>query len=286
MSWGYYEPTRRREAKGGIQARSKRGAFGETWWGRRWMQTLESFGMESRLTRGRSYARSGQVLTLECASGSVAATVQGSQPRPYMIVIELKDFTETEWERVIEYLRGEPSLVARLLGGELPEEIEEVFKEAKLALFPTRQKEIVAACSCPDWGDPCKHVAAVFCLLAEELDRDPFLIFALRGRTREALLGKLTGAVVEAGDAKPLPPEPLSSEALAFWEGGITSLPMLGALRPPATSAPLLHRLGPFPFWRGELPLAEALALGLDSASVRMCEEDVSLREAPASSRP
>ena len=273
MSWGYYEPTRRRDAKGGIQARSKRGSFGETWWGRRWMQTLESFGMESRLTRGRSYARSGQVLTLECASGSVAATVQGSQPRPYKITIGLKDFTSAEWERVIERLREEPSLVARLLGGELPEEIEAVFTETKLSLFPTRQKEIVAACSCPDWGDPCKHVAAVFCLLAEELDRDPFLIFALRGRGREALLGKLTGGAVEAEEAMPLPPEPLPSEALAFWEGGITSLPTLGALRAPATSAPLLHRLGPFPFWRGELPLAEALSPGLESASAQLRDQ-------------
>ncbi|WP_395089088.1 SWIM zinc finger family protein [Armatimonas sp.] len=270
MSWRYFEPTRRKEAKGGIQARSKRGAFGETWWGRRWMQTLESFGMESRLARGRSYARSGQVLTLECASGSVVATVQGSRPRPYDISIALKDLTDTEWERVIEQLKSEPALVARLLGGELPEEIEAVFTEARLSLFPTRQKELVAACSCPDWGDPCKHTAAVFCLLAEELDRNPFLIFALRGRGREALLGKLTGGVVEAEEAKPLLPEPLPSDALAFWEGGITSLPALGTLRPPATSAPLLHRLGPFPFWRGELPLTEVLTPGLDRASEQL----------------
>jgi uncharacterized Zn finger protein len=273
MSWGYYEPTRRKEAKGGIQARSKRGPFGETWWGRRWMETLESFGMESRLARGRSYARSGQVLTLECASGAVAATVQGSRPKPYTISIELKDFTDTEWERVIERLRTEPSLVARLLGGELPEELVEVFKAAKLSLFPAREREIAAECSCPDWGDPCKHTAAVFCLLAEELDRDPFLIFALRGRNRETLLNALTGGVSEAHETPPLAPEPLPTDIRSFWEGGTASLPSTGGLHRPPLSAPLLHRLGPFPFWRGELPLAEALTLGLDTATERLSRQ-------------
>ncbi|WP_394796672.1 SWIM zinc finger family protein [Armatimonas sp.] len=271
MSWGYYKPTRRKEAKGGIQARSKRGAFGETWWGRRWMETLESFGMESRLARGRSYARSGQVLTLDCTSGAVAATVQGSQSRPYNITISLKDFTGPEWERVIERLRAEPSLIARLLGGELPEEIEEVFQAAKLSLFPARQREIQAECSCPDWGDPCKHTAAVFCLLAEELDRDPFLIFALRGKGREELLTALTGGVVtQTDDSSSEVPEPLPTEILTFWEGRVAALPSTGGLHHPPLSAPLLHRLGPFPFWRGELPLAEALTLGLNTATERL----------------
>jgi len=163
MSWGDFgNYGRTRRVKGGIQARSRRGAFGETWWGRQWMETLESFGMESRLARGRSYARSGQVLTLEIEAGGVRATVQGSQPKPYTIRIRLAAFPEAAWEKVAAGLRDEPALTARLLAGELPAEIEGVFANSGLSLFPARSKDLDGSCSCPDSSNPCKHLAAVY----------------------------------------------------------------------------------------------------------------------------
>ena len=73
--WGYYKPKPRIKAKGGIKAQSKRGSFGETWWAKRWIATLESFNIGARLGRGRSYARSGQVLSIDIAKGEIRAII-------------------------------------------------------------------------------------------------------------------------------------------------------------------------------------------------------------------
>jgi uncharacterized Zn finger protein len=281
MSWGNYGRTR--AAKGGIRARSKRGAFGETWWGRRWMETMESFDVESRLARGRSYARAGQVLTLEIEAGAIRATVQGSQPKPYSIRIRLPVFPEAAWEQVVAGLREDPSLMAHLMAGELPAQIEGVFTKAGLSLFPARSQDIDGSCSCPDWSIPCKHLAAVYCLLAEEFDRDPFLLFALRGRERDILLASLMATEAGIEGVTPeiprtLPPEPLPTDPFVFWEGAGDPLPPFGSLYPPPVSAPLVRRLGSFPLWRGETPLGDAIAPLCESASTRLTRDDVQER--------
>jgi uncharacterized Zn finger protein len=274
--YGYFEPSRPREAKGGIKAQSKRGAFGTTWWGRRWMETLESFGMESRLARGRSYARSGQVVSLDTAAGEVSAKVQGSERKPYSVRMRLEPLTDDDWQRLTDALNVEPILTARLVGGELPAEIEPILDRAKIALFPKRQRDLVTSCSCPDSSNPCKHLAAVYCLLAEEFDRDPFLLFALRGRDRDALLASLTGGEAATEEEAPIYlAEPLPDDPSAFWEGDTTAHVSFGEFRNPPVNAPLVRRLGPFPFWRAETPLAEALSepCGAASARIRRKEE-------------
>src|SRR5579871_179396 len=100
MPWDYYEPSRPRQAKGGIKSQSKRGTFGESWWARRWMAVLDSFGLGARLTRGRSYARSGQVLSIDIESGVVKAKVQGSRPKPYSVTIGVKTLSTADWQKV------------------------------------------------------------------------------------------------------------------------------------------------------------------------------------------
>src|SRR5438128_237521 len=122
--WDYYEPSRPREAKGGIKSQSKRGGFGESWWAQRWLQVLESYGLGARLTRGRSYARSGQVLSIDIESGLVRAKVQGSRPKPYTVTMNVKTFSTEEWERTIGALAEQPLFAAKLLSGEMPQEIE------------------------------------------------------------------------------------------------------------------------------------------------------------------
>src|SRR5271156_547155 len=102
-----FERSRPRAAKGGIKAQSKRGAFGTTWWGQRWVQVLESFDIGARLQRGRSYARGGQVLSIDIDKGEVKAKVQGSMPKPYAITIQLKVLSDKEWARVIKGLSGQ-----------------------------------------------------------------------------------------------------------------------------------------------------------------------------------
>ena len=178
--WGY-EPSRPREAKGGIKSQSKRGDFGKSWWARRWIEVLESFDIGARLQRGRAYARKGQVLSIEIDKGCVTASVQGSRARPYDVKINVATLSDDNWSRVVDALSEQAIFAAKLLSGEMPEDIEQAFKNIKLSLLPEKRKDLDTDCSCPDWSNPCKHIAAVYYLIGEEFDRDPFLIFKLRG---------------------------------------------------------------------------------------------------------
>lgn len=182
----------------GIRARSRRGAIGETWWSQRWVAVLESFGLGSRLARGRAYARRGQVLEIDVQPGVVRARVQGTRPAPYRVEIRVAPLTDRQWGQVVRVLARQASFAASLLAGEMPPNIEEAFQAARVSLFPSRLTELRTSCSCLDWANPCKHVAAVYYLLAEALDRDPFVIFTLRGRTQERIIEQLRALRAEA----------------------------------------------------------------------------------------
>ena len=189
--WGYYKPSRPRAAKGGIKSQSKRGTFGESWWAKRWINVLESFNIGARLGRGRSYARSGQVLSIDIDKGVIDAQVQGSRPKPYKIQIKIKPLSAANWQKVGQALSRQAIFAAKLLAGEMPQDVEEVFRSVGVKLFPEKLQDLQTNCSCPDWSNPCKHIAAVYYLLGEEFDRDPFLIFKLRGMGREEVVGLL-----------------------------------------------------------------------------------------------
>ncbi|MBO4163232.1 SWIM zinc finger family protein [Micromonospora sp. MMS20-R2-23] len=193
-----------RRVDGGLRARSTRGAIGVSWWSRRFLEVLESFALGTRLTRGRAYARRGQVLRLDVSPGRVEASVQGSRPRPYPVVITLPPFPEALWARVERELAGQAFFSARLLAGDLPAELEELFAGAGAPLFPDSVGELTQRCGCPDFAVPCKHLAATFYLLAEAFDADPFQLLHWRGRSRDALLGRLRSLRAEAVD-RPLP---------------------------------------------------------------------------------
>ncbi len=185
--------------EGGLQARSQRGQIGDTWWSRRFVAVLESFGIASRLQRGKRYARAGQVLSMEIAEGEVRASVQGSRARPYRVFVETRTLTPAEWDAVESAMASSAVFVAPLLAGDMPHEIEQAFAGSSVSLFPASARDLDAACSCPDWENPCKHIAAVFFLLAEAFDRDPFLIFTWRGRSKEELLAGLRARRKRAG---------------------------------------------------------------------------------------
>jgi uncharacterized Zn finger protein len=192
-SW-YPPPSRPRAVEAGLKARSTRGAIAQTWWSERFIEVLEGIGMGNRLQRGRSYARKGQVMSLDVAAGSVTALVQGSRARPYRVRIGIAAFGKAEWAQAELALAGNAWYLARLLAGEMPEDIEDVFCALGLSLFPATSREFSLDCSCPDSAVPCKHVAATFYLLAESFDDDPFAILAWRGREREDLLANLQAA--------------------------------------------------------------------------------------------
>jgi uncharacterized Zn finger protein len=281
-----YPASRPRTIRGGIKARTQRGSFGASWWARRWIEVLESFHVGARLARGRAYARRGQVVSIDIEKGRVKAVVQGSRISPYTIRIEIETFTRAELKKLAQVLSRNVAFAARLLNGEMPENIEEAFDDAGLSLFPRRQGDLKTACSCPDWSNPCKHIAAVYYLLGEEFDRDPFLILKLRGLAREELPDLVGGAKpgVEARGRKahgsdaaatsglPIRGESLPADPGLFWgQTGAGSDPD-GDVSVPAVSAALVKRLGHFPFWRGRESLLgtleriyrEASLVGLD----------------------
>jgi len=193
-SWGGYPTPSRPRAADGIKARSRQGAIGATWWSRRFTDVLESLGVGGRLARGKNYARRGQVLNLHVEAGRVSAAVQGSRARPYRVSLSVRAYGKTEWAQITAALASNASYLASLLNAQMPEDIEDVFAQAGLPLFPQSDRELVMDCSCPDWEVPCKHLAAVMYLLAEAFDDDPFLIMQWRGRGREELLNNLRAA--------------------------------------------------------------------------------------------
>jgi uncharacterized Zn finger protein len=279
--WGYWDDYKKpaRKVKGGIKAQSKQGSFGQSWWAKRWIAVLESFDIGARLGRGRTYARKGQVMGVDITHGSVQARVQGSAPKPYKVSIEVTTLPAAGWKKLALALSREALFAAKLLAGEMPQEIEQVFTQAGQSLFPAKLGDLKTSCSCPDWSNPCKHVAAVYYLLGEEFDRDPFLIFKLRGMSREGLIellgtaGATTGTVAPNSDTARALHEAISTDADSFWRGGDLSGDQLGEVNPPPTSAALPKRLGTFPFWRGterflesiEPVYSQASILGLDT---------------------
>ncbi len=281
MGWDdYFPPSRPREAKGGIKAQSKRGTFGESWWAQRWIAVLESFNIGARLDRGRSYARKGQVLSIAIEKGHVTAQVQGSRLDPYDVTIRVKLLSAADWKKLAKRLSQQALFAAKLLAGEMPQDIEKAFTELGLSLFPQRLEDLETDCSCPDWSNPCKHIAAVYYLIGEEFNRDPFLIFKLRGLGREEwvkLLSAAGGKTEKIGDPlwqaeaeETLSPEPLAIDG--FWESRPLAEDLLGEVRVPLMSAALPKRLGNFPFWRGEVHFLEALEPFYNEASTRGLE--------------
>ena len=266
----FYPRSRPRQARGGIKAQSGRGGFGKSWWAKRWVAVLEGFNIGARLGRGRSYARNGQVLSIDVAEGEVRAEVQGSRPKPYDVTIAVQTLTAPEWDRLLEALSGQALFVAKLLAGEMPQDIEQAFAAAGLSLFPGRYNDLETDCSCPDWSNPCKHVAAVYYLLGEEFDRDPFLLFRLRGLGRDELMKRLGSVALPAeGAAAAAPAEPLTADAAAFWSAGALPDDVFGEVRAPPASAGWPKRLGSFPFWRGGQRFLEALVPTYQQAAQR-----------------
>ncbi len=210
--WQKYPPSVPLPVEGGVATSRQRGAMATTWWSRRFVEVLESYGLGARLQRGRRYARTGQVIEVEPSPGMVAAQVQGSRSRPYLVTAALTTPSDEQWSSILGAMRAKVGFVARLLDGEVPTEMEAVFAEVGVPLFPTAWSDIRARCTCPDGENPCKHIAAVLYVLADRLDSHPWLVLLLRGRERELVLEALAVAVPTAPAA--------GSEVAPWWPFG------------------------------------------------------------------
>lgn len=244
----------------GIKAHTRRGAFGQSWWASRWNAALEQLVNPGRLQRGRTYARAGQVMSLDVGREGVDAVVQGSRPEPYKVSVRFRRLTDQEWERVIDAMSAEALYAARLLSGEMPEQIEDVFAAVGSSLFPRDSEDMQTSCTCPDWANPCKHIAAVHYLLGERFDDDPFLMFLLRGRSKDEIIAALrqrrAGPSVETIDDAAPAPEP---DLLAFWSIPAQTEEVALHFALPETHALAVKRLGPAPFVRDQAGYTAAM---------------------------
>lgn len=271
-----YEPTAPRAVTGGIKAQNSRGSFAESWWGQAWLAHLEKLDEGGRLGRGRTYARKGQVTELKISAGQITAKVQGSRLAPYKLKITLTPLSERALNAVAVSVSRDIAVAARLMAGDMPPGLAEIFRSAGASLLPEKRGDVQTLCNCPDRGDPCKHVAAVYYLLAEALDRDPFVLLQLRGVERGAFLRRL--GLVESREessrrgefdpegagsaAAPLSLAPTAPEQSveSFWQGKPEVQEQeAGMSSPPGRVLPLVHSLGGFPFWRGDLEFAETV---------------------------
>ncbi|MDX3707643.1 SWIM zinc finger family protein [Streptomyces europaeiscabiei] len=241
-------------------------AFAESWWGNAWVTALEEGALDAaRLARGRAYADKGQVDAITVTPGLVLAYVHGSRARPYRVQLRLRTLDDDEWDRFLDAAAEQPGHIAALLDKELPQALAgpetgseagpgpEVGSEAGVEVGgePGRRAargtgagrgvrllpgagELEPRCSCPDFGHPCKHAAALCYQTARLLDEDPFVLLLLRGRCERELLDALSrrNAARAARAAQEQEPAPLAGvrarDALAP-----RTLPPLPAPAPP-----------------------------------------------------
>lgn len=251
-----------RRVSGGIRLRSTSGKSARNWWAQRWIRSMENVVDVNRLRRGRYYAQQGQVLTIEEGDAEMIAKVQGSRPKPYTVRISLLPFNEEEWDKLLEVLSEKAIFSAELLNGHMPNNIEDAFAEAGVSLFPNRTGELLTDCSCPDWANPCKHVAATHYILGDRFDDDPFLLFRLRGRTQEQILdGLRRHRIGDAPDEIPVKEDaetseeedlPIEQQPLVlddetmknFWHGSNNLYDFPIHIEAPEVQFPIIKRLG------------------------------------------
>lgn len=263
-----------------LMARGKKDEFGSSWWAKKWNNALASYGWSNRLQRGRSYARTGHVLEISLEPGLVEAKVSGSRPRPYKVKIEIDKLTPQEWESIIEKMAEKAIFLAKLLTGEMPENIEEAFALAGTPLFPTSSRSINTNCSCPDYANPCKHIAAVYYILGQEFDKDPFMIFRLRGMEKDKLMEALRKARGgDTGNEKinedmddTINIKQLQEEMKSFKGLDDAVINMAFSYTPPKVPYSVIKRLGVLPIFKDKEDFEKIMTLYYDKAAQRVSD--------------
>jgi uncharacterized Zn finger protein len=246
-----------------------------TWWGHRWIAALEhtSRDVVARLGRGRAYARDGHVHDLHIKPGIVTAVVSDDELENYSVTLKLDVFDAKTWTQIINSMHQQAIFVAQLLNGEMPKEINSLFRASGKSLFPINSHDIDSDCGCEDWANPCKHVAATHYVLGEALDNDPFLLFELRGRTKEqvlAALSQLRNAGHVTTERKPVEQSAsvaLDELSINHFEQGVQPVPVLHFdFDTPVAAGALLNSLGKPASWQIEDSPATLLLPALNAA--------------------
>ena len=242
------------------------------WWSQRWLELLDSYRFKKRLERGRIYARQGNILSIEFQGAKVIAKVQGSEAQPYTVSLYLDSFTDEEWGYVLETMSQRAIIPAKLLAGEMPQNIEEVFTANGLSLFPFTLSDVRSKCTCPDKANPCKHIAAIYYQLGDRFSEDPFVLFQLRGRSKEKIISnlrQLRGASVETVNVEKTPEnQPSQTDSYiplkidGFWEYDQPLESSLVVIAP-SVNETVLETLGSIPLAKDEEKVANLTSADL-----------------------
>jgi len=174
--------TKVRKAKDGITPTSSDKTVEQTWWSVKFLEAMDYFEADSRITQGKNYAKKGQVLNLQVNRGIITAKVQCTKAKPFSVKIEFRTFTNKEWFQLFSEMVAKASFAAELLLGKIPQDIQRISTKLNLSFFPKIKDDIKAACNCPDWANPCKHIAAVYYIFADIINNEPALLFKIRGK--------------------------------------------------------------------------------------------------------
>ncbi len=242
------------------------------WTTQRWIRIIEQGAAGPALIEGVEYGKLGQTKRLEIGTGAVKASVQGRQYRPYDVTLKVQVFNQEQWDQVVLLMADQAMYAAKVLSGELPPNIEEVFARVGVRLFPQEASEVITSCTCGAEGPWCKHACCVASLLADQLASKPFLMFELRGistadlmenvRQRRSLsaVGAAAVPVYTPHAEGEHPDKPLEECLDSFWDSQEVAEAIDLPMEPPAVTHPLLRRLGPSPFTAGRFPLVGLLA--------------------------
>lgn len=243
--WRTYRPGAPKKVIGGIKAQSKRGAFAKNWWAQEYIRGFEWDASSSRIPRGKRYARSGQIATLEIDNQKISAEVQGTANSSYHCSLEVLPFQEELKKKILETFQKNPAYAIELLNGKLPEIFSKSVDIGEIDMHP----RIKVKCSCYDSAIMCKHVLAVFYILAETFDQDPMFFFELQGITREMITEQDYAAPKPAKESTS---KPVEFDLEHFWDDIPDS--EIEDLKPHQllSEAFLIRQLGPLPFWRSK----------------------------------
>ena len=174
-------------------------AFGKTWWGEQWLNSLNNIDYSNRLPRGATYARKGAVEKIKINGNHISAKVRGTRPRPYNVDLILPPFFDPERENFLREMIKNPVVISKMLNRELDPAVLGLAEQFGLKVFPKQWNDLKMQCSCPDWAVPCKHLASVIYKVSAEIDNNPFLVFSLHNVDLLKELEKF-GVVINQGN--------------------------------------------------------------------------------------
>lgn len=220
--------------------------IGNTWWSGRFLRSLDRLGLSTGIKKSNPDLPLKEAPTVEVSTDGIRG--QGFDLHPYSCSIEFAPFTDWEWEETLERLAFQDLLAAALLiTGRLPPHIEDFFSPLGRQLLPSQADELELHCTCTDRSPLCRHLAATASIFAERLDRDPWLLFLVRGRSAQSIQDSLSErwnreavqlTTPPNKNRVPIPPLPIDD----FWEGGGSWDPAWEV--PSGKTFPTVKRLG------------------------------------------